>query len=253
MILHEVNLSKEFEEIELIPISDTHIGDPYFDEQLLMEDIEYIQEKENRFCLLNGDILNTATTHSVSDTYNNQLTPHGELKYARKLFEPIADSIICATQGNHERRITRNDGVDLMEELAMSLNAFYAPDGLVLKIRFGNRGNKKPQVYTIYMSHGFTGSRLTGGKANRLEKLQKIVVADIYIQSHTHQKINFTQSLFVPDLRNNKVVEKRQTFINTGAYLEWGGYAQQKAYTPSDRGTMKLKLNEKEKKVEVIM
>ena len=257
MELHECHLDKDREEkfdyIDIRPISDAHIGDPYFKDDLLQKDIDWIKEKDNRFTLLNGDILNTATTHSVSDTYENTMTPHQELKYARELFKPIKDKVLCATQGNHEKRISRNDGVDLAEELAISLDTFYKKEGLTLKVKFGKRkSNQKPQVYTIYVSHGFTGSRLVGGKANRLAKLQKIVTTDCYIVGHSHQKISFSQSIFYPDLRNNKMTQKKQTFINIGAYLEWDGYAQEKAYTPSDLGTVTLRLYGGEKKTEVI-
>jgi len=253
MILHEVELG-DHKELYIKPISDTHIGDQGFDEQLLMKDIEWIAEKPNRYAILNGDILNTATTSSVSDTYHNNMTPHEELKYARKLFKPIADSILGVTLGNHERRVLRSDGIDLMEELAYSLDSFYNPEGILLKIKFGKRKiNSKKQVYTIYQTHGSTGSRTTGGKANRLGKLRNIVLSDIYVVSHTHQKITFNKNIFVPDLRNNNIIEKNQTFVNTGAYLNYGGYGETKNYTPNDKGSPTIKLYAGEKKVEVIL
>ena len=253
MQLHEENLSKEFEYIDIKPISDVHIGDPQMDEQLIQEDINWVTKEDNRFLLLNGDIMNTATTHSVSNTYENTMTPHQELKYARKLFEPAKGKILGMTAGNHERRIYRNDGLDVCEELAMSLGCFYSMEGIVLKVRFGKRKlNGKKQTYTIYMSHGSTGSRTTGGKANRLDKLRNIVVTDVYIVSHSHQKITFNKDIFIPDTRNGKVMRKNQTFINTGAYLKYGGYGQVKAYPPTDLGTVTLRLYGNEKRKEVI-
>ena len=252
MILHEVNLGEKFDEIELIPISDVHIGDAHFDEKLIKKDIDYIKEKKNRFAVLNGDIMNTATTHSVSDTYSNTLTPHGELKYARKLFKPIADKILAVTQGNHERRIMRNDGVDMSEELAFSLGSFYKQEGLILKIKFGDRGNGKPQVYTAYITHGSSGASLPGGKLNKLYKMRNIVVADLYITGHVHEKETLKKDLFIPDLRNKKVVRKTQTFVSVGAYLDYGGYGQIKTYHPGTKGTVKIKMYAKEKNIETI-
>ena len=254
MILHEVDFPKDIDFLEYKAISDTHIGDPNFDDQLLQEDIDWCKEEEYRRILLNGDILNCATVRSVSDTYSNKLTPHQELKYARKAFEPVKDHIDGMVTGNHERRIQRDDGVDLSEELALSLGTFYQPEGLILKVRFGKRTkNHKKQVYTIYQTHGFTGSRMVGGKANRLQKLRNIVVADIYIVSHSHQKITFPMKIHLPDLYNNVVREVTQTFVNTGAYLKYGGYGQVKSYSPTDRGTPTIRLYGKKKKVEVIM
>ena len=93
---------------------------------------------------------------------------------------------------------------------------------------------------------------MVSGKAGRLAKLQKIVTTDCYIIGHSHQKISFSQSIFYPDLRNNKMTKKKQTFINIGSYLDWGGYAQKKAYNPGDLGTVTLRLYGGEKKTEVI-
>ena len=103
------------------------------------------------------------------------------------------------------------------------------------------------------MSHGFTGSRTTGGKANRLDKLRNIVVTDVYIVSHSHQKITFNKDIFLPDMRNNKMTRKKQTFINTGAYLDYGGYGEVKGYDPTDLGTVTLRLYAAKKNIEVII
>lgn len=254
MILHEVELSQDYEYIEIKPIGDTHIGDAHFDEQLLMSDIEWIAEKENRFALLNGDIMNCATIHSVSDTYANTMSPHDELKYARKLFSPIADKILSANRGNHEYRIYKSDGLDVSEELALSLNTFYNAEGLVLKVKFGKRKtNGKHQVYTLYHSHGFSGARTVGGKANRLEKLRDIVLADVYILSHTHQMVTFPLEIKVPDLRNNKIITKEQRFVNTGAYLKYGGYGEAKAYNPTKKGSPVIRLWAEDKEINVVV
>ena len=254
MELHEEKLSDDFDYIDIKPISDVHIGDPQLDDELIQSDVDWVTEADNRFILLNGDIMNTATTHSVSNTYENTMTPHQELKYARKLFEPAKGKVLAMTQGNHERRIYKNDGIDMVEELALTLDSYYNREGLVLKVKFGQRkSNQKNQVYTIYMTHGFTGSRMVGGKANRLEKLRKIVVTDVYIVGHSHQKITFNKSIHYPDLRNNKVTEKKQVFINTGAYLKYGGYGQTKSYDPTDLGTVTLRLYAAEKNIEVIL
>ena len=252
MILHEKVLG-DYEYIEVLPIADTHIGSPHFNEQKLMKDINWIAEKDNRFAILNGDIMDCATIHSVSNSYESNYTPHGELKYARKLFKPIKDSILTSVMGNHERRIYRSDSIDLSEELAHSLEAFYVQEGIVLKIKFGKRkSNGKKQVYTIYQTHGFTGSRTIGGKMNRLEKLRKIVVADAYIVSHSHQRGTFPKQIFIPDMRNNKVTLKTQRFVNTGAYLNYGGYGQQKAYDPTQLGSPVLRFKASEKEIQAI-
>lgn len=247
-------LDEKFNCIEIKPISDVHLGDQQCSEELLMQDIEWVKEKPNRFTLLNGDILNCATIHSVSDSYASRMTPHEELKYARKLFEPIAGKVLGSVMGNHERRIYKDDGIDVSEELALTLGCAYSPEGMLLKVKFGKRKlNGKPQVYTVYFSHGFSSARMVGGKANRLEKLRKIILSDVYITSHTHQKITFNKTIIVPDLQNNKLTEKKQVFVNTGAYLNYGSYGEIKAYDPTELGSVVIKLYGEEKRIEVII
>ena len=258
MELHECHLDKDrdekFEYIEIKPVSDWHLDDPNCDKGLIKSDIDFVNEKENRFMTLTGDIMGCTTTHSVSNSYESQMTPHMELKQARKMLSPVKDKVLASIMGNHERRIYRNDGMDVAEELARELGCYYSKEGMVLKVKFGERkSNQKPQVYTLYLSHGFTGSRTTGGKANRLDKLRNIVVTDVYIVSHSHQKISFNKDIFMPDMRNNKITRKKQTFINTGAYLDYGGYGEVKAYDPTDLGTVTLRLYAGEKNIEVII
>jgi hypothetical protein len=69
MIVHPVTLGEEVESAEILPLSDFHIGDPGFNERALKDYLAYILGGENRFILLNGDILNNATKASVSDIY----------------------------------------------------------------------------------------------------------------------------------------------------------------------------------------
>lgn len=52
----KINLSEKFEGIELHIFADEHIGDEHCDLPRLKERIKYVAEKENAFCVLNGDI-----------------------------------------------------------------------------------------------------------------------------------------------------------------------------------------------------
>lgn len=241
-----------YEEVEILPISDTHIGDLRFDEQKLNRDIEWILEKPNRFAILNGDIFNCATIRSVSDVYKSKLTPRQELRYGEKIFEPIEKRILGGDIGNHEKRIARDSSLDLMEELSLFLGTYYRREGIFLKLRVGKNKNNK-QVYTLYATHGFTGSRTVGGKANRLAKLRHNVLSDIFVLGHSHQQIAFPYQMLVPDLRNNKVNEKIQVFLNSAGYLKYGGYGEEKAYSPTPIGCPSVKLFGKEKKMSIEM
>ncbi len=57
------------ETIEIHPMADLHIGDPNSDFKLILSRIEYIKNTPNAYCILNGDLMDTAVSASVGDTY----------------------------------------------------------------------------------------------------------------------------------------------------------------------------------------
>ena len=53
------------EKIEVHPMSDLHIGDGYCDYKSILERIEYIKNTPNAYCILDGDLMDTAISSSV--------------------------------------------------------------------------------------------------------------------------------------------------------------------------------------------
>ena len=68
------------EEIEIHPMADLHISDSMCDFKLIMERIEYIKNTPNAYCILGGDLMDTAIASSVGDTYGANLKPMDQLK-----------------------------------------------------------------------------------------------------------------------------------------------------------------------------
>ena len=103
------------EQIEVHTLADLHIGDAMADFKLIMERIEYIKNTKNAYCILGGDLMDTAIASSVGDTYGANLKPMEQLKQCVKIFEPIKDKILAVLPGNHENRVYRFDGIDITE------------------------------------------------------------------------------------------------------------------------------------------
>lgn len=255
MILHEVPLSAEFETIELDTFSDLHVGDPLFNRDLFYERREWVLSAPNRYVILNGDLMNVATKRSVSDVYEDVLTPAEQLRWCKRELFPIRDRILSITNGNHEDRIKRDTSIDVVGELAehLGVRERHFPNGVLLKLCFGTKRNQKRAVYTIYHTHGRGGGALQGGKVLRMARMAGIVLADIYISSHTHFKVVFKESIYVPDLYNNNVRLVEQTFLNSSANLHWGGYAQVQGYKPGAQGSPVTRLYADPKRVEVTL
>lgn len=228
------------EQIEIHPMADLHIGDPHSDYKSILERIAYIQKTDNAYCILDGDLMDTAIASSIGDTYSASLQPMEQLKQCVKIFEPIKDKILAVLPGNHENRVYKSDGLDLTEIMCSQLGIpeRYSPTTALLFIRFGKSSKHMPnrrQLYTAYVTHGSGGGRKEGGKVNRLADLACIVDADIYIHAHTHLPLVFKESFFRVNSGNSSVALVDKLFVNTAASLNYGGYGDRQGYKPSSK------------------
>lgn len=242
----------DFENIDILPLSDTHLGDMMCDFKKLQEDIKRIEETPNLYCTLNGDLMDTAICSSIGDTYGANIQPMEQLKQCVKIFSPIKDKILCIVPGNHENRIYKADGIDMTAIMAtqLGLSDVYTETTALLFIRFGNSPRRhRPICYTAYITHGSGGGRKEGGKINRLADLAVIVDSDIYIHSHTHLPAIFKESYFRVDTSNNAVAQVDKLFINTASYLNYGGYGDRCGYKPNSKDSPVIHLNGRRKRM----
>ena len=75
----------------------------------------------------------------------------------------------------------------------------------------------------------------TKQEAIRLADMAATVDADIYVHSHTHLPMIFTESYFRTNAGNSSVQEVEKLFVNTGATLQYGGYGQRNVFKPASR------------------
>lgn len=244
----KVTLGRELRSLEIHTFSDWHIGDKSCDIDAIKKQIEYIREHENAYVICNGDLMNNATKTSVSDCYAEEIPPMEQLQTLCDLLEPIKDKILLLTQGNHEARTYRNDGIDLTALLAKQLGIYdkYVREGGVLFLRFGEtsaRSHHRPQLYSLYCTHGSGGGRKEGAKAIRLADMASIVDCDIYVHSHTHLPMVMKQNFFRIDTANSNISEVEKLFVNTSAQLKYGGYGQTYEFKPSNTTSPIIYLN----------
>lgn len=230
------------ETIEIHPMADLHIGDSQCDYKLILEKIEYIRNTKNAYCILDGDLMDTAIASSIGDTYAANLQPMEQLKHCVKIFEPIKDKILAVPPGNHENRVYKSDGIDMTEIMCgqLGISGRYSPTTALLFVRFGERKTAhhgRPQLYTVYITHGSGGGRREGGKVNRLADLASIVDADIYIHGHTHLPLIFKESFFRVSGSNSSVALVDKLFVNTAAYLNYGGYGDKAGFKPASKSS----------------
>ncbi len=230
------------EQIEVHPMADLHIGDSQCDYKLILDRIEYIKNTANAYCILDGDLMDTAIASSIGDTYAANIQPMEQLKHCVRIFEPIKDKILAVLSGNHENRVYKSDGIDLTEIMCNQLGITdrYSPTTALLFIRFGKGAGEhenRPQRYTAYITHGAGGGRKEGGKVNRLADLASIVDADIYIHGHTHLPLVFKESYFRVNPSTSTVSLVDKLFVNTAASLDYGGYGDRAGFKPASKAS----------------
>ena len=227
--------------IEIHPLADLHIGDSQCDYKLILERIEYIKNTPNAYCILDGDLMDTAIASSIGDTYAANLQPMEQLKHCVKIFEPIKDKILAVLSGNHENRVYKSDGLDITEIMCSQLGIIerYSPTTALLFIRIGDKrdstNHRRTQLYTIYATHGSGGGRKEGGKVNRLADLACIVDADIYVMGHTHLPVVMKEAFFRVNAGNSSFSLVEKLFVNTAAHLNYGGYGDKAGFKPASK------------------
>ena len=228
----KIDLSENFKEIDIMPVADYHWADPNSDHAKIMEDLTYIKEHENCFCVLNGDLMDCAIASSIGDTYGASLSPMDELKSCMELFAPIANKILCVVPGNHEARHYRTNGIDITELMCrqLGIDDRYSSTTALCFIRFGQLAegarHKRKAAYTMYVSHGNGCGRKEGGKIQRLVDLSTIVDADIYLCGHTHLPAMLKDGFARPSMANSSISYGTRLYVNTSAKLNWGGYGE---------------------------
>jgi predicted phosphodiesterase len=233
----KVELDKSLDSIEIYTLADWHIGDKYCNISEIKDTLNYIKNTPNAYAILNGDLMNNATKQSVSDCYAEEMKPQEQLQTLCDLIEPIKDKVLFSTQGNHEARTYKTDGIDLTAIMAKQLGIYdkYARVGGVLFLRFGeDRKHHRRMCYTFYITHGSGGGKKEGGKANGLCDLASIVDTDIYIHAHTHLPMVIKENFYRLDNKNSCVTEIEKLFVNSAATLSYGGYGQQFKFKPAN-------------------
>lgn len=251
----KANLPRELKTLEIHTFADLHLGDRHTDYDLIKTRIKEVEEKENAYCVLNGDILNNATKTSASDSYAEDVPPMEQIQKAIDLFGPIQEKILAITTGNHESRTYQKEGIDLTEVMARQMRLYdkFSKTGALIFVRFGEQSSGKKETsgtgkvrkmcYTIYATHGRGGGRKEGAKAIRLADMASIVDADIYIHSHTHLPMVMKQAFYRTDLRNSTSRCVNKLFVNTAATLNYGGYGQVNEFKPASKDNPIIYLN----------
>lgn len=243
----------DFDQVEIIPIADTHYGDGLTDEKYIDSVIAYIIAKPNRFVILNGDLMNVALKDSVSDVYGDKLTPSEQLKHTANKFRPllVGGRILAMGTGNHEDRTSKSTNLDMSYFLAkeMGIEDRYSADPFLLYVKFGRSKNSRPSrinknVYGIYVWHGSGSSgKRSGGKLNKVMDMSLTIDTDVYIMSHHHDPMVKPDVIYRDDCNNMSISKRKRYYLVSNAWQDFGGYGQKFGFKPTSTDITSFILN----------
>lgn len=260
MKLIKINLNEEIgrivDKVTIIPIADVHIGDKLANLKLLKEALQRIKEEPNTFTIINGDLCNMALKNSKSDVYSDQLSPMEQVLTATELLEDIKNKILVISSGNHEDRTMKETNIDVTRLIAkqLGIEERYADAWWYLYLTFGKDNKGRAITYGITGLHGYGGGRKSGGKINRLEDMSQVVIADLYLMSHTHKPISTKNCIYVPYYQSKSLSKQEMYYLMTNSFLESdGGYAEKMGLAPSNTSLTEAQLNGTKRKVKLLI
>lgn len=218
---------------------DLHFGHPQCDTKRAKDMLDYCV-KQRIYVVGMGDMMESGLRDSVGDSiYQQKLNPQEQLEFIIELLTPIAKKglLIGIHEGNHEHRITKSTGIDITKIMAKALGVPYLGYAVWHLIHVGHFN------YTMYTTHGSSGSRFKHTKLKAAMDIAAFFEADILAMGHVHSKAAEVIERQAVDLRARTVVEKKVHVILTGSYLKYDkSYAQMKGYPPTTLGSPKIQL-----------
>lgn len=237
-----IDLGNKYNGIQIVPLSDMHIGDKLCDMDLIKSTIKYIKDTPNAYTIINGDVINNGLKTSKTDSYEEELNVDEQIETAISLLKPIKDKILFFSGGNHEYRTNILAGIDPLKMIALGIGLpreRYTPHMYLLTLQFGryNGSATARNTYTVMGVHGRRGGgRKPGSTANAVSDLSLIVPnVDLYLHSHTHQPVHLSNNIFIYNKNTKKIEEHTRHYCNTNSFLRYGGYAEMMAYSVPDR------------------
>lgn len=233
-----LELPENLEHIDVHLLGDWHIGDPLCDLVSVAEKLDEISNNPNAYCILGGDLCDMALRDSIGDVHGAKLSPMGQVERVVSLIKPVREKVLCMVRGNHENRVYKSTGIDPLAFAAseLGLGERYSDTSALLFVQFGHDTKHGGRMqYTMYVTHGAGSGRKEGGKLQRLADLQNIIDCDIYCHNHTHLPAVFPTCSYRIDYTHRKPVLVEHLFVNGGASLNYGGYADAGGFKPAGK------------------
>lgn len=213
MIQNEYAL-KSKEVVNVIAIGDFHIGNSSFDAKFFKQMLKTIKDLPRKRIYLMGDCIEVASKNVGDSAFQQNCSVEEQREYFINNLEPFADDIVCYMKGNHENRLIKEYGFDIVKDMSreLGINAYHQHLD-TFKINDFD--------FSIFTRHGKGSSQRKHLAMGKLEKGTQDIIADMYLEGHNHRLA------FWNELKRFPQGYRRVYYGYTGHFLGYEGYPNQ--------------------------
>jgi hypothetical protein len=245
----------------VVILGDLHVGDTFARERFFALRA-WLLAAPNRFCAVNGDILNAATSAGPELPTEQRERTTAQIVEARDLFRPLVQApgpgatvevsggrrtvhpgrLLAWNDGNHERRLVKAADIipgQLLCEMLEVPEIYGGVDAgdygytVHLDLRVGANRHGRPNGYRALLCHGWGGGRTVGAALNKVAEMQSVYPnCDFYAQSHAHGAGVIERAEWRYDERTHRGRLRPYWLIVTAAVSEWGGFEESRMFRP---------------------
>lgn len=250
------------QDVKIYPIADLHYGSMQFNGERWNNFVKVISEEQNSYIIVAGDLIDNGTKSALTNCFDATCRPAEQKRWVAEQLKPLKDRILCVVSGNHESRNKDVDDLPLYDVCAkLDIEDRFRENGCFLAVRMG--GNEKDRhsassvkrpTYMFCVTHGAGGGMYIGSALNRNERyITAMENVDVLVTGHTHKPAVICGSKLCFDVRNGRVVEKKFYSVVASSWLNYGGYAMKKMYTPVGQTLTEITLRGYKKDIRVTM
>jgi len=230
-----IKQSKDYAEV--VFFGDLHFGARECDIERAKRMLEYC-EIHRIYLFLMGDLMEASTRYSVGSGVYEQLSPQKQLDFIIDLLKPLADEglILGTLSGNHENRIYKETGINVMKIIANVLKIPFLGDACWNLFYVGK------ESYIVYTLHGASGSRYVYTKLKSVVDIAHSFNAELMVMGHVHDLADVALTMQTVDRKRKMVTEFKKHILISGHYLKYDrSYAQMKGLPIGKEGSPKVK------------
>jgi hypothetical protein len=220
-------------DVELLGYGDFHIGATDFDKELLFKIPKMFP---NAYLILIGDYFDFALKDSIGNIYEATMQPNEQVQVLDEFLETYKDRILGGVGGNHDYRLKKTTGIDIVKWIFDKYNVPYFDTTMIIDINLKGKASSSLRRlnYAIAVHHGVSGGRFPERSARQSRYFMDFISdVDVYISGHTRQSNMLPMRINRYDRHNKTISPITVHSVTVPSLVPEEKYAQRKMLHPT--------------------